>query len=143
MKTIICDLDGTLCNVQHRAAHAERNDYAAFHSALIHDEPFAHIKELLELYHDAGFEIIYLTGRPESWLDATETWLNMHGLNFHSELLMRPCHDDRPDPVFKQAIYCNQLSSKAIAFVLEDRSSVVQMWRSIGVPCLQVDDGNF
>jgi len=143
MKTIICDLDGTLCDVQHRVEHADRGDFKAFHAALIHDKPFSHIKEMLELYNCAEFEIIYLTGRPVDWMERTEYWLKEHGLNFHTELLMRPSYDSRPDPEFKQDVYCNMLAEKDISFVLEDRLSVVQMWRSIGVPCLHVDVGDF
>jgi len=142
-KTIICDLDGTLCNVQHRVEHAERGDFDTFHAALIQDTPFAYIREMLQIYHGSGFEVIYLTGRPVRWLAQTEDWLRRHGVDFHAAILMRANDDDRPDPEFKKEVYCNQLAGKEIAFILEDRASVVRMWRSLGLNCLHVADGDF
>jgi hypothetical protein len=34
-------------------------------------------------------------------------------------------------------------ASSEILFALEDRERVVQMWRSVGVTCLQVAEGRF
>ena len=53
-----------------------------------------------------------------------------------SLLLTTACKDDE---IFENDIrpYYN------IDYVLDDRNQVVEMWRSIGLTCLQVAEGNF
>lgn len=89
-----------------------------------------------------GIEIIYLTGRPDNYRAQTEAWLSAHGQL--SPLFMRKAGDHRTDDVVKKEIYEREIAPfYAIAFALEDRSRVVALWRSLGIPCFQVADGEF
>jgi hypothetical protein len=46
--------------------------------------------------------------------------------------------------VVKREIYRNLIEPKHnVWFVLDDRNSVVKMWREIGLTCLQVEEGNY
>jgi len=57
---------------------------------------------------------------------------------------MRKDNDFRPDEEIKKEIYNNFIKDDYnIFFVLDDRTKVVNMWRSLGLTCLQVADGNF
>ena len=57
---------------------------------------------------------------------------------------MRKTGDNRKDSIIKEEIYRNLIEPNYnIEFVLDDRNQVVDMWRRIGLTCLQVADGNF
>ena len=51
---------------------------------------------------------------------------------------MRPAKDNRKDFIVKQEIYENYIKPKyEVLFCLEDRTHIAQMWRSLGLVCLQ------
>ena len=61
---------------------------------------------------------------------------------------MRKDGDFRSGTVVKKELLDNYLSDNGytkddVAFILEDRSSVVKMWRDAGYTCLQVAEGDF
>ena len=57
---------------------------------------------------------------------------------------MRKTGDFRKDSIVKKELFDENVRGKYnIEFVLDDRNQVVEMWRSIGLVCLQVADGNF
>jgi hypothetical protein len=62
-------------------------------------------------------------------------------LHYH-ELLLRRDDDMRQDAAVKREIL-QQLDKSKILFVVEDRSRVVEMWRSEGLTCLQCAPGEF
>ena len=68
-------------------------------------------------------------------------WLEEHDVNYH-ELLLRRDGDYRSDVVVKREMLADLDKSK-ILFVVEDRSRVVEMWRSEGLVCLQCAPGEF
>lgn len=88
--------------------------------------------------------IVCLTGRNEVCRWQTEMWLRLHGINFH-ELLMRSSDDHRHDWEVKKDIYERDIQPRypQVIAVLEDRVSVVNMWREIQVPVFQVAEGDF
>ncbi|MEO8354849.1 MAG: hypothetical protein ABI621_02950 [Chloroflexota bacterium] len=70
-------------------------------------------------------------------------WLSQHGVNDH-ELLLRNEDDHRPDAVVKREILATMdMDQSKTLFVVEDRSRVVEMWRSEGLVCLQRAPGEF
>ena len=95
------------------------------------------------LYESGKFEIILVTGRQERFRKVTETWLAWHEIPF-GPLLMRADNDQRPDSEVKQDIL-NSLKAqgKQILFTVDDRQSVVDMWRANGITCLQCQKGNY
>jgi hypothetical protein len=56
---------------------------------------------------------------------------------------MREDKDNRSDAIIKQEIFENNFNKEDILCVIDDRQRVVDMWRSLGLVCLQVDHGNF
>ena len=57
---------------------------------------------------------------------------------------MRADNDQRPDSEVKQDIL-NSLKAqgKKILFTVDDRQSVVDMWRANGITCLQCQKGDY
>jgi hypothetical protein len=96
-------------------------------------------------------EVGFLTGRMEECRADTQDWLYDHidvsspMLADHvSRLWMRPDADYRPDEVVKLEIYRDQIAPHyKVSGVFDDRDKVVRAWRSIGLPCFQVAEGNF
>ena len=79
----------------------------------------------------------------------TQAWLKHH-LDYIEmyedkwDLLMRPADIYNRDDELKYQIYQDFIKDKyRVLFVLDDRNQVVDMWRDIGLTCLQVADGNF
>ena len=57
---------------------------------------------------------------------------------------MRKTGDNRKDAIVKREIYETHIKDKyQVDYVLYDRNQVVEMWRSLGLTCLQVADGDF
>ena len=150
-EALIVDIDGTLANVDHRLRFIrdeagvlkKDRDWHAFHKACIDDEPFTWCKDLVSLYKEKGHHIFLITGRGEEYLEQTLNWLKKHGVHY-DDLYMRPLGDQREDHIIKKEIYTQKIEqSFDVSFVLEDRKSVVAMWRESGLTCLQCAPGDF
>ena len=151
---IWCDLDGTLCNVGHRLHilddlkdKPEQEKFDIFTDACDLDTPNKWCLDILWAMRLTGFEILYVTGRSEKFVNKTTLWL-LDNVHFHDrytpKLYMRPNGDDTPDDQMKAKIY--RLDIKPyydVAFCLEDRPSVARKLRSIGLKCLLIDDKEF
>jgi hypothetical protein len=60
------------------------------------------------------------------------------------KLFMRKTGDIRSDDIVKREIYETHIKPEwNVVCVLDDRQRVVDMWREIGLTCLQVDYGDF
>ncbi len=144
MAYIICDIDGTLANAEHRMAAIQQKpkDWPLFFSKIAEDEVYAEVEYFLK--HLADTRIIFVTGRPEEYRRPTVEWLGKHGF-VANELFMRKTGDFRQDNQVKQEIYEQQIlpSMGPPVFVIDDRNQVVAMWRSLGLTCFQVREGNF
>ena len=143
-KIVLCDLDGTLSDTEHRVHHIrrERPDYDAFFAASGEDEPIAPVISLVNALALAGHEIHIITGRREDTREITEAWLERHAVSY-KRLLMRGFADDTPDHVLKRQWFEADYDLANVLLALEDRNSVVAMYRELGVTCLQVAEGDF
>lgn len=131
---IICDIDGTLAHMKDRSPY----DW----SRVGKDDVDPIIKSLLNKLKNKYF-IILVSGRDEVCREETEQWLSNNGIEYRF-LLMRRNGDNRPDTVIKKEIFENDIRDDYnIEFVLDDRNQVVDMWRSLGLKCLQVAEGDF
>ncbi len=132
---IICDLDGTLAHLN------GRSPYDA--SSCVDDvlsEPIAHI---VRTYAGIGVSVILCSGRESKYRQPTELWLETHGIQYEA-LHMRRTKDFRKDAVIKTEIYNAHIREQySVLFVLDDRNQVVDMWRGLGLTCLQVAPGDF
>jgi len=86
-----------------------------------------------------------LSGRDEICEKKTRDWLTYQfGMAFSDGLFMRSNGDMRDDRIIKQEIYEREIKGKFnVLGVFDDRNKVVEFWRSIGLTCFQVADGDF
>ena len=133
-KAIICDIDGTLAHMKDRGSY----DW----SRVGEDEVDSIIKNLLKILKEK-YVIILVSGRDGCCMDETKQWLEDNGIQY-DQLLMRGNGDNSPDIIIKKAIFDVYIKDNYnIEFVLDDRNQVVEMWRSLGLKCLQVQEGDF
>lgn len=134
MKAIMCDIDGTLAFMGDRSPYNWKKV-----GVDTVNEP---IRGIVNKYFDF-MPVILVSGRDEVCRPETEKWLKDNSVRY-STLLMRPKGDNRKDSIVKKEIYDNFIRDKyTIEFVLDDRNQVVEMWRGLGLTCLQVAEGDF
>lgn len=146
MKAIIIDLDGTLCDVSHRVHFVKESppSWLSFFDACTYDTPNPAVAALVDMASSAGYQIIYVSGRPATHRAQTEEWLKANCFDGYTALLMRPAGDYRPDQIVKRELYEAHIAGKyEVLFTVDDRDQVVKMWRSLGLTCFQVAEGNF
>lgn len=147
---VIFDLDGTLANCEHRmhhiaefdldCGHAGKIDWEAFYRACVHDTPMRATINTMIAFCATGCRVEIWTGRSDLVRDETVAWLNQHGVP-RCFMRMRPHGDHQPDINLKRT-WLQELG-RTPDLVFEDRTRVVAMWRAHGIPCFQVDSGDF
>lgn len=145
-KSIIVDLDGTLCNIDHRLHHikGERKDWDAFFAGIMDDSVNEWCVEIVTGMQKMGAEILFITGRMWKYEDVTHDWIKHIAGIRHWSLFMREDGDYRPDWEVKQDIYRLMIMPyDNVLFALDDRQQVVDMWRRNGVTCLQCAKGDY
>ena len=153
---IICDIDGTLANIDHRVHHIHKDepDWSAFKQGQENDAPIRPIIDMVRIMWRAGYDVVFCTGRMEDEREVTAKWLTDHvyftvnGFDGRggSRLYMRPQDDHSDDSDMKRELLKEiraEYSDHAIQFAIEDRQRVVDMWRSEGIICLQCAPGQF
>lgn len=141
----IVDVDNTIADTGHRIHYITNGhkDWDKWHSTAHNDEPINEIVGILDMANHAGIKIVLCTGRDEKCRQDTIDWLNKHEIPYDA-LYMRKLNDRRDDDIIKfellEKIYEDGYEP---ILVLEDRSRVVRMWRSAGLRCLQVAEGDF
>lgn len=153
-RAIIIDLDGTLCNAKHRLHHLDKKpkDWDGFFAQAKNDVPNRWCIEIIMAFFNRGYMPVFLTGRGEEDKEMTKQWLQQvrvdhnkayfeHFSDFSKfPLFMRPKGDRRQDTQVKAEIYFANIEPYYdVLFAVDDRGSVVQMWREIGITCLQCD----
>jgi hypothetical protein len=140
---VIFDIDGTLADVSERIHHVRKKpkNWNAFFQGMAQDKAIHSMVRLCNILYAAGIKIILCSGRSEEHRLETVQWLAEKGVNYH-ELILRRDGDRRSDAIVKREMLVSLDRSK-ILFVVEDRSRVVQMWRSEGLVCLQCAPGEF
>jgi hypothetical protein len=86
--------------------------------------------------------VVLVTGTPERYHMLVVMWLRRHNVPFDA-LFMRNEGDFRSDVDVKRDMYEKYLKGHNIELVLEDRDKLVEFWRSVGLPCLQVGKGEY
>ena len=135
---IIVDIDGTIA---HRITDRSPYDW----HRVGEDGPDYILIDLLFRYYHSGINIILMSGRDSVCEAETEEWIKTHMWDLNDYLLlMRKEKDKRKDTIVKQELYEEHVKDKYnVMFVLDDRNQVVEMWRSLGLKCLQVAPGKF
>jgi len=146
-KNYVFDMDGTLSIVGARLECLERDpkDWDEFYVRCGEDRPnrpICQIAEHMSVTTDATIKIWILTGRRESCRQKTLKWLERNHVYIGSnQLLMRPDGDFRHDTIVKPEMLAKAFVDPYIVF--EDRNGMVEYWRSKGICCVQVADGDF
>lgn len=161
---IVCDLDGTICDIRHRQHLAQCGDWEEFHGLIDKDAPRATALSVLNLLRNSmnneGHppELIFLTGRPEQYRPQTEKWLADNALMFleddYAALLMRGKHQGGSDTVVKQELletYLKENYGEGVepsywmerVIILDDRDKVVAHFRDLGYEAWQVAEGAY
>lgn len=146
---IVIDLDGTLFQIKHRLHHVQRPDpdYPAFHAACINDTIEPGVGALIELLVNVPEQkrplIVLMTARPDTYAKATMVCLEKYGIPY-DRLLMRGVDEHGKDADLKlQMLHLLRDNAINVLFAVEDRPSVVRMWRTNGVPCFACDDSDW
>lgn len=162
---IVFDLDGTLADDGHRehflTGHGLKSwdgkkDWDSYFAACYDDIP---IDEVIAVMRDMAFawdenksnfrwEIEVWTGRSEAVREETMRWLNdfvTHDWWYKSRkiqaLRMRPVGDHRPACELKRQWLQEKMEKGEYVFLaFDDRDEDVEMWRSEGVTCFQVEE---
>ena len=139
----IFDIDGTLADISGREHHVRQHpkNWNAFFQGMAADQASTSIVRLCNILYDAGVYIILCSGRNERHRAETEKWMEREGVRYH-EMRLRADNDMRSDVKAKREML-QGLDKSKILFVVEDRSRVVDMWRSEGLTCLQCAPGDF
>lgn len=133
---IIVDVDGTLALINGRNVYDD---------SLVHtDKPNTPVVDLVKHFIAASYtKIIILSGREDKCMKQTTDWL-IANIIYFDQIFMRKTGDNRKDSVVKREIYEEHIKDKYyVQFVLDDRNQVVDMWRELGLLCLQVYYGDF
>jgi predicted kinase len=172
---VICDLDGTLCDITHRRHFVDGTrlkckqckqepglivtlpdgqgcgrcggiivpvkDWKNFFANVKDDALCGPVADLLDALQRDHL-ILLVSGRPIDQCGiATEDWLKRMDVPY-DHLFMRASGDNREDTIIKKEIL-DLLPKERIDFCIDDRNSVVKMWRDQGLFCLQVAEGDF
>jgi predicted secreted acid phosphatase len=140
---VIFDIDGTLADVSERLHHIKKKpkDWDSFFQGIPQDKAIHSMVRLCNILYEFGIKIILCSGRSDQYRAETIEWMAQQGVRYH-ELRLRGEHDRRSDVIVKREMLAGMDRSK-ILFVVEDRSGVVEMWRSEGLVCLQCAPGEF
>jgi uncharacterized HAD superfamily protein len=134
-KAIIVDIDGTV-------AHKTDRDIYDYEKALS-DSSDAVIIEIVKALWLQNYKIIFITGRSDECIQVTREWLRLHCPPYIG-LHMRQAKDFRKDAIVKKELYEQYVKDHYdVLCVFDDRNQVVDMWREIGLKCLQVQPGDF
>ncbi len=135
-KAIICDLDGTLAIFDRNPFNAQNCD---------EDDVNIPVANIVEAFYNKGYKIMFFSGRKDQYKKPTKKFLEKaFGDRIKYELHMRQSNDNRKDSILKREMFDTIIQEKYfVEFILDDRNQVVDMWREIGLTCLQVNYGDF
>jgi hypothetical protein len=144
---IICDVDGTLCDVRSIRHYVERPEgaqrfranFALFHSSSEDSPAFPNVLELVTELEGAGYSLVVVTAREARWAELTERWLDRHGVR-RVELFTRRALDYRSDALVKAEI-CDEIQSRySPRLAIDDRDDILAVWTSASIATVKVDD---
>lgn len=160
---VICDLDGTLCDIEHRrhfvrppqivmsgagatAVYGDdpkfKKDWKSFFDGIPKDKVREDIRKLIIELYNQDKQIIFVSGRPDTYKKQTLAWLRKHNIGFAFTLIMRKGNDTRPDTEVKKQILDTYFPDKSVIYkVIDDRPSVVRMWKDNNLDVIDVGDG--
>lgn len=149
--TYIFDIDGTIALLSARREQLIKDTsnphrWRDFYAACDTDLPNIPVIRTLKMLKASGADIFVWSARSDEVAAKTVAWLTKYvGMENIDVLRMRPAGNTEDDRVIKTR-YLDELPENErfkIAAVFDDRAKVVKMWRSLGIPCFQVAEGEF
>jgi hypothetical protein len=149
LKVIIVDLDGTLALNKHRFRFIDKSldkkvDWDSYFDACDRDLPNIPVIKSIRALKATGYQVHIFSARGDIVRDKTLLWLKGNEVPF-DKLTLREMDSYTPDEELKKQwllkYYPNYKSE--VFCVFDDRNKVVAMWRSLGLTCFQVADGDF
>ena len=135
-KTVVCDIDGTLCEdgdrrLKHLSGLA---DWTGYYENCHKSKPVEVTRILLEGLTEAGYKIVFVTGRPEALRRETNWFLTSIGFPMNqTELLMRDNLNDDEEAVLKEKFMVRLLRTYDVALALDCRPDVRKVYESLGI----------
>lgn len=144
---LICDVDGTLMDNTHRSHFLEQKspDWQSFNDHMDRDVPIMSVVNVVRILA-LRYYLVICTGRMDNKEEITRHQLQHADIEF-KKLMMRKTGDYRSDVIVKLEML-NQLHRLNLidtdtAIVFDDRTKVVEMWRSQGLRTFQVAQHDF
>ena len=138
-KAVIFDRDGTLFSVDGPMSPGDKEGWYNFNARIAFDAPVPIIHGLWHAIRP-GIDRIIVSGRDGAMSYAMRSSFYKHDLFPHA-FFQRNAGDRRKDSIVKNEIYVNCIEPVwDVLYVIDDRPQVVEMWRSHGLPVLQVTD---
>lgn len=132
-RAVIFDNDGTISLLN------GRNPYDA--STCDNDLPCAHVIECMRLYFNAGYKVIFVSGREDKDRAPTERFYAKHFPEVEYQLFMRKTGDTRKDFIIKEEIFNENIKNKYyVAGWFDDRLQVSKWVYDSGLPLFRVND---
>jgi predicted kinase len=133
---VIVDIDGTVALMNGRGPYDEH---------LVHtDLPHGPVVTVVKAMAAARYHIVFMSGRSDACRQRTVEWLKGVFPDLSALLHMRRSGDSRPDYIVKRELYEKYVKPCFNTHcVFDDRNSVVNEWRRLGLTCLQVAPGDF
>lgn len=140
-KAIIVDLDATLCfNTSGRPFYGD-----GCAEGIVNDVPSEPVCNLVRAMFADKYKIIIITGREgtKEIVEATEKWLKDHEI-VYDEIYFRGEDDHSRGDLCKKKTFEKYIKDKYnVQFVIDDSQKCVDMYRELGLVCLQPNDGTF
>lgn len=139
---ILVDMDATLfLNTNGRPFYGDNLEP----TDILKDEPIPATITLVKAYQATGNLVIGLSGRedrPQIRACTLKQCQNV-GINLDA-LILRPVGSRKRGDTSKKELFEENIKDKYyVDFVLDDSTKVVQMYRDLGLTCLQPNDGKF
>ena len=135
---LICDLDGTLANGDHRLPYIlkDKKDWTAYYRFMERDVLVRGVYDIVTAQLPMTFQaesLVILTGRPERFREVTEIWLGRNKIEY-GWLVMRENGDKRENHVYKRDILQQlQRCSGGISLFVDDNLPAVKAAYELGL----------
>ena len=138
-KIVICDIDGTVANNDHRQ-HLLKGfkTWDLFFNALDKDTPILEVIEYVLKLHSNGKKIVFITGRPERFRKPTLRWLSRY-FDFELNVFMRGNDDIRHKKLVKKDIFTENFNSEQIYIAIENDFELIGLWKSLGLQVKEIN----
>lgn len=147
-QVILCDLDGTIANLEHRLHYVPKEegakkDWKSFFAEIPNDTLITKTTDMIDFRRmNNPAELFYISARPENYRAETESWLERVGAPKYTALFMRRAHDKREDSLIKKELLDMYFPDKSIInAVYDDRPRVIRMWQAEGLNVIDCGDG--